>query len=293
MPQLTGEHFMKSKNDMSDVADNLNNWNDRADVHANGGYGDLTQFAKDKNAITTTVKRDLDVLRPFLTHNSVENKRLLHLQCHIGDDTLSWARLGAKDVYGLDFSPAALKYARKLSQEANTSITYVEGDARYAAKAMPEKLGQFDIIVTSAGTITWLPELKSWAKSIAQLLAPGGIFTIRDNHPLLFALDNSGLEIKLGYFSGTEITYQSDASYTPNSNGKIKHQTNHNWAHDFAEIINSLIAAGLTIKNVGEHKISDWKSLPSLIYDKNQEGWVLPADSPQIPLTFSVVAQKL
>ena len=163
---------MKSKNDMSDVADNLNNWNDRADVHANGGYGDLTQFAKDKNAITTTVKRDLDVLRPFLTHNSVENKRLLHLQCHIGDDTLSWARLGAKDVYGLDFSPAALKYARKLSQEANTSITYVEGDARYAAKAMPEKLGQFDIIVTSAGTITWLPELKSWAKSIGQLLAP-------------------------------------------------------------------------------------------------------------------------
>lgn len=99
---------MKSKNNMSDVADNLNNWNDRAVVHANGGYGDLTQFAKDKNAITTTVKRDLDVLRPFLTHNSVENKRLLHLQCHIGDDTLSWARLGAKDVYGLDFSPAAL-----------------------------------------------------------------------------------------------------------------------------------------------------------------------------------------
>ncbi|MCT6847698.1 MAG: class I SAM-dependent methyltransferase, partial [Lactobacillus helsingborgensis] len=100
-------------------------------------------------------------------------------------------------------------------------------------------------------------------------------------------------EIKLNYFSGTENTYESDASYTPNSTGKIKHQTNHNWAHDFAEIINTLINAGLTIKNVGEHQVSDWQSLPSLIYDKDQEGWIQPTNLPQVPLTFSVVAQKL
>lgn len=284
---------MQLENEHSEITDNLNNWNDRAVVHANGGYGDLTQFVKDKSAVTTTVKRDFAVLKPYLSHNTVKNKRLLHLQCHIGDDTLSWARLGAKDVYGLDFSPVALKYARKLANEANTPITYVEGDARYAAKALPEKTGKFDIIVTSAGTITWLPELKSWAQSIAQLLAPGGIFMIRDNHPLLFALDNAGLEIKLNYFSGTENTYESDASYTPNSTGKIKHQTNHNWAHDFAEIINTLINAGLTIKNVGEYQVSDWQSLPSLIYDKDQEGWIQPTNLPQVPLIFSVVAQKL
>ena len=101
------------------------------------------------------------------------------------------------------------------------------------------------------------------------------------------------MEIIQDYFSGTEVTYQSDASYTPNSAGKIKHQTNHNWAHDFAEIINSLIAAGLTIKQVGEEKVTDWKALPSLIYSKEDEGWVLPSDSPQFPLEFSVVAQKL
>lgn len=284
---------MQSQDDHSAITDNLNNWNDRADVHAHGGYGNLSEFAQNPEAITTTVKHDLAVLKPFLPANSVKNKRLLHLQCHIGDDTLSWARLGAKDVYGLDFSPMALKYARNLAKQAKTPITYVEGDARFAAAAMPEKLAQFDLIVTSAGTITWLPDLKSWANSIAQLLAVGGTFMIRDSHPILFALDNAGLEIIQDYFSGTEVTYQSDASYTPNSAGKIKHQTNHNWAHDFAEIINSLIAAGLTIKQVGEEKVTDWKALPSLIYSKEDEGWVLPPDSPQFPLEFSVVAQKL
>ncbi|BDR59910.1 class I SAM-dependent methyltransferase [Lactobacillus xylocopicola] len=275
-----------------DLTDNLNNWNDRAVVHANGGYGDLAAFASNKQAITATVKRDLAVIRPFLPDQKLTGQHLLHLQCHIGDDTLSWARLGASDVYGLDFSPVALTAARKLATAAQIPITYVEGDAGLAAQAMPEQLAQFNAIVTSAGTITWLPELKSWAESIAQLLAPGGVFMIRDNHPLLFALENAGLEIKQDYFSGTEDTYESDSSYTSNSAGKINHQVNHNWAHDFQEIINSLIGAGLTIKNVGEHRITDWQALPSLIYSKDHEGWELPATSPQFPLTFSVVAQK-
>ena len=280
----------------NDISDNLASWEDRANVHANGGYGDLDEFVNDSSAITGTVKRDLDVLQPFLPQQSLTGQRLLHLQCHIGNDTISWWRLGAQAVHGLDFSPRSLQHARRLTKQAGAAVTYVEGDARFASAALPEKLGQFDVVVTSAGTITWLPDLKDWAESIADLLAPNGIFMIRDNHPLLFALDNEGLTIKNDYFSGTESSYDADTSYTVVTDSSEKqtltHQRNHNWAHDFQEIIAALREAGLVIESLGEHQETDWQSLPMLTFDHDKEGWVLPAGYPQIPLTFSLVARK-
>jgi len=278
------------------VNENLENWNDRANIHANGEYGDLIKFAHDSQSITGTVRRDFEVLKPFLPKHSVAGQRLLHLQCHIGNDTLSWQRLGAKEIYGLDFSPKSLEYARDLANIGNATITYVQGDARYASKALFNKLGQFDVIVTSAGTITWLPDLSDWAQSIADLLAPEGVFMIRDNHPMLFALDNDGLEVKQSYFSGTEVSYESDSSYVVNDaddqQHTINHTKNYNWAHDFQEIISSLRKAGLTIEMLGEHDKTDWQALPMLTYNEANDEWVMPDGYPQLPLTFSIVARK-
>ena len=260
----------------NDISDNLASWEDRANVHANGGYGDLDEFVNDSSAITGTVKRDLDVLQPFLPQQSLTGQRLLHLQCHIGNDTISWWRLGAQAVYGLDFSPRSLEYARRLTKQAGAAVTYVERDARFASTALPDKLGQFDVVITSAGTITWLPDLKDWAESIADLLAPNGIFMIRDNHPLLFALDNEGMTIKNDYFSGTESSYDADTSYTVVTDSSEKqtltHQRNHNWAHDFQEIISALREAGLVIESLGEHRETDWQALPMLTFDRDKEG---------------------
>lgn len=282
----------KMNAETGDIRDNLDNWNDRAEVHANGGYGDLDAFAADAHSRNRVVERDLAVLKPHLPDGSVRGLRLLHLQCHIGTDTLSWWRLGARNVHGLDFSSVALEHARDIAERAGADIEYVEGDARHAADAMPECHGGFDVIVTSVGTITWLPDLGDWARSIAALLAPGGVFMIRDNHPLLFALDNAGLEVIADYFSGTETSYESDSSYTPGSEGSIRHTHNHNWAHDFHEMVGVLLDAGLTIEAIGEHDVTDWRSLPMLEYDEALGGWRMPEGKPHIPLTFSIVARK-
>lgn len=275
-----------------DIQDNLSNWDDRANIHAGGGYGDIAGYINNSNGVTGTVKRDLEVLLPHLPANSVKGQRLLHLQSHIGTDTLSWWRLGAVHVHGIDFSPNSLHYARDIAKQAGADITYVQSDARYAAKALANEAQGFDVIVTSAGTITWLPDLQDWANSIAALLAPGGIFMIRDNHPLLFALDNDGLTITQNYFSGAEISYDSDGSYTAGSKGLIQHTRNHNWAHDFQEITSVLLKAGLTIEALGEQRITDWQALPMLTFNQEKDGWQMPADLPQIPLTFSLVARK-
>jgi SAM-dependent methyltransferase len=300
-----------------DVAENRENWDDRAEVHFHsGGYGDLDALVDDPQALTSVVRRDLQVIKPFLPNGSVKDQRLLHLQCHIGTDTLCWVRLGAKDVCGLDFSPASLRHARELANRANVDIHYVEADARKAAQALPGR--QFDVIVTSVGTVTWLPKLDQWAYSIARLLAPGGIFMIRDTHPLLFALDDSGLKLGGDYFAGAEDSWESDQTYKFNEHAEdgacsetgdgvtdaslepagaarkpvITHTSNHNWAHDFAEMTQVLIDAGLVVEKLGEYAQSDWKCLSMLEQDPVSEAWLMPDGYPRIPLSFSIVARK-
>lgn len=284
---------------MEAVLDNLASWNDRADVHANGGYGDLNALAHDPNAITGVARRDYDAIRPFLPSASLEGLKLLHLQCHIGTDTLCWPRLGAAEVWGLDFSSTALEYAQRLADKANVDVTYVEGDARFAAD-VPElagHLGTFDAIVTSAGTITWLPELDEWARSIARLLTPGGIFMIRDDHPLLSALDFSGTDIVSDYKSGSISSYDMDVTYVTDpdnesSERRLAHTKNHNWSHDFQEIVEALTSAGLSIEALREDEVAEWQSLPMLEFHSDDESWRMPAGLPRIPLMFSIVARK-
>ncbi len=112
--------------------------------------------------------------------------RAVHLQCHIGTDTLSLARLGAP-VSGLDFSPASLAQARRLAERCGAAIDYVEASVYDAASVLPAD--SFDLVYTGIGALNWLPRIDGWARNVAALLKPGGRLFLREGHPLLFALD--------------------------------------------------------------------------------------------------------
>lgn len=273
------------------LADNRASWDDRADVHAASGFYAIDELLADPGAVTDVVRRDLAVLGPHLgageglKEGSVAGRSLLHLQSHIGDDTLSWWRLGAVDVHGLDFSPRSLEHARDLARRAGAPITFVEGDARHACDVIDRA---FDVVVTSAGTIIWLPDLNSWARSIARLLRPGGVFMIRDDHPILDAMDFEPWSITADYLSGGgQNDYQSDQSYTGDA---MPSHANHEWHHDLHEVVSVLLDAGLRIEALGEHPYMDWKPFDPMV--RTERGWRLPDGSPRIPLTFSVVARR-
>ncbi|AKP67112.1 class I SAM-dependent methyltransferase [Companilactobacillus ginsenosidimutans] len=271
-----------------DIKDNQLNWNDRAAVHLNSKFYDVEDLITDSNKISITAQHDYDVVKPFLPNHNLSGQDVLHLQCHIGTDTLSWKRLGANKVVGLDFSDTALDYAKDLAKRAHIDIDYVQGDARFASSKISR---QFDFIVTSMGTITWLPDLKDWAQSIAHLLNYGGTFLIRDDHPILAALNFGSMHVTSTYFNDHTDTYDSDSSYTDSSEHKIEHTTNHNWNHTFEEIINALVAAGLSIEFLGEYDKTEWKSLP---YLRQKDDWfILPKKYPHIPLTFAIIAKKM
>lgn len=278
---------MTAADDEAKVAENRDNWDDRAAVHVRSPFYEVDRLVADRSYVSPVAQRDCDVLRPHLPASGLEGLSVLHLQCHIGTDTLSWRRLGAAEVWGLDFSPASLAHARDVTARAGERVTYVEGDARRAAGVIGRA---FDVVVTGTGALQWLPELASWADSVARLLRPGGIFLVRDDHPLLGALGYEGLEVCGDYLSGSVDDYEDDGSYVPGSEGTIAHMRAHNWNHDLQEVVGSLLAAELAIEELRESPCAEWRSLPCLV--ETPDGWTMPAGAPRIPLTFSVVARR-
>ena len=266
-------------------ASNLANWEDRVPLHEEAyGLGALD----DPGHLTGVVRTDLAALAPFLPDGTVSGLDVCHLQCHIGTDTLSLARAGAR-VTGVDFSPAALASAAALAARLGLDATWVETDVLDARAAVA---GSFDLVYTSIGTITWLPDLDRWAAQVAGLLRPGGTFYIRDGHPALYAIDEhaDGLQVRYPYF-GTGHAQVWDDATTYAGEGTVAHSRTYEWAHPLSEIINSLIGAGLQILRLDEGRTLPWKFSPRMV--EVPDGFAWPeAERDRVPCTYTVIARK-
>ncbi len=273
---------------MSDdaVAANRLLWDELTAVHERSAFYDVEGFLAGRSSLTWP---ELDELGP-----AVAGKRLLHLQCHFGLDTLSWARLGAT-VTGVDFSGRAIALARRLAAECGLPATFVESDL-YELPARLE--GSFDIVFTSWGALCWLPDLTRWARLVADYLAPGGLFYIAEFHPFLFALADDSEEPLVGadsYFRRAEAhAYEIDGggSYA-DPDAHVAAPVEYQWDHPLGEIVTSLIDAGLTIEclhefpRLEEHQSLDWPCL-----GKRPDGWVGLRRLPdEFPLSFSLRAR--
>ena len=221
---------------------------------------------------------------------SVKGKKLLHLQCHFGLDTLSWEREGAI-VTGVDFSDEAIKLAKQLTEQANLKAEFVQANIY----DLPEVLsGEFDIVYTSVGVLCWLKDLKKWGKIIAHFLKPGGIFYIVDGHPLSHIFDIDDKEdfvVKYDYFHKDKpMEFIAEGSYA--SKGKhMEPVKEYEWNHSLSDIINSLIDAGLQIQFLKEYPFTAMQGYA--FTEKDSEGYYrLPKDKIQIPLIFTLKAIK-
>jgi 2-polyprenyl-3-methyl-5-hydroxy-6-metoxy-1,4-benzoquinol methylase len=278
--------------DEINLAVNRAYWDEVAALHRES-Y-DTAAFVADPGCLGKQVADDFELLRPWLPGGSVAGLELIHLQCHIGDDTLGWAKLGAK-VTGLDMSPESLRIARELTAETGLAAGWVQSSIADAADALAGR--SFDVVYTSVGVLYWLDDLDVWAKLIAQILKPGGVFFIREGHPMATSLDQDApageLRLSWPYFNVGPIVDESEADYsspTPVTNCKTWE-----WAHSLGEIIGSLLKAGLTILDYQEHKTLPWKMLPWM-EQENDDHWaryVLPEPLRNLcPLEFSLVARK-
>jgi SAM-dependent methyltransferase len=261
-------------------------WNAWTAVHAAGDFYDLEGFKAGGIRIRPY---EIDLL------GDVTGKSLLHLQCHFGIDTLSWARLGAR-VTGADLSPDAIELARVLADELGFP------EARFVCSNLydlPEALdGSFDIVYTSRGVLGWLPDIRAWARVVAHFLASGGTFFITEAHPVMNVFENEGvapgeLRLTYPYWEHREpLTFAVKGSYA-DPDADVGDLTEHSWDHGLGEIVTALVDAGLRIDKLIEHPFLEWKVDFLVEEEAGDDRWVLPQGTPgELPLMFSLLASK-
>jgi 2-polyprenyl-3-methyl-5-hydroxy-6-metoxy-1,4-benzoquinol methylase len=260
-------------------------WDAWTAIHAKGEFYDLEGFR------AGGVR-----LRPYEIEmvGDVTGKSLLHLQCHFGIDTLSWARLGAR-VTGADLSPEAIELARSLAIELGFP------DARFVRSNLydlPAALdGQFDVVYTSRGVLGWLPDVRGWARVVAHFLAPGGTFFISEIHPVAQVFENDGvapgeLRLTYPYFEHVEpLTFAVKGSYADPTADVGADLTEHGWDHGLGEIVTALIEAGLRIETLIEHPFLEWRA-DFLVEDGDGRWRLPPGTAGDLPLMFSLRATR-
>jgi SAM-dependent methyltransferase len=259
-------------------------WNAWTAVHASGDFYDLEGF-----------KAGGVRIRPYEIEllGDVRGKTLLHLQCHFGIDTLSWARLGAQ-VTGADLSPDAIELAQRLALELGFPEARFVRSNLYDLPAALD--GTFDIVYTSRGVLGWLPDIRAWAHVVAHFLAPGGRFFITEAHPVIQAFENEGVaagELRLvyPYWEHREpLTFAVHGSYA-DPDADVGDLTEHGWDHGLGEIVTALIDAGLRIEKLIEHPFLDWK-VDFLVEDGAGKWRLPPGTAGELPLMFSLLAKK-
>ena len=224
----------------------------------------------------------------------VAGKDLLHLQCHFGMDTLSWARLGAR-VTGVDFSERAIALARSLAAETGIEARFVQADVLGLDQVLD---GDFDVVFTSFGVLWWLPDLERWARVVARFLRPGAMVYVSDFHPVAQAMDDArdadAPVPRYDYFPSPEPTaFAVHGSYA-DPDAKVEQEVEYGWSHSMGEIVSVLAQAGLRIEFLHEFPFTMFRAMPYLREsDDDARTWRLrePYDG-KLPLLFSLKATK-
>jgi SAM-dependent methyltransferase len=254
-------------------------WDGATPVHLRSRSYDVDGFRKGASSLLPMELGEL---------GDVSGKDLLHLQCHFGMDTLSWARRGAR-VTGVDFSPEAITTARDLAAEVGLEARFIESNVYDLPNILDQR---FDIVYTGYGAICWLPDLDRWAQVIARFLRPGGVFYIVEAHPMTSLIDEhvtDRVELTGRYFGRGPVRYESPDTYT-DSDKPLKEQVTYSWDHPLSEIVTSLTSAGLHVEWLHESRLGFFRGHPWM--RKRQDGhWEFPEEVSDMPLTFSLRAR--
>ena len=225
-------------------------WNAKTDIHKESAFYDVSGFLKGKNTLNSI---ELEAL------GDVRGKSMLHLQCHFGLDTLSWARLGA-DVTGADFSDKAIAAARTLNEQSGQQAKFVCANIYDLPDVLDEK---YDIVFTSYGTIGWLPDLNRWAKVIRHFLKPGGIFLLVEFHPVVWMFDDNFQQIKYSYFNKGVIETSQDGTYADRQ-ADIHHKE-YGWNHPLGDVFAALTTHGLQVQSFDEFDYSPYDCFSDMV----------------------------
>lgn len=255
---------------------NRESWNAKVDLHLKSDFYFVDEFMKGRTSLNSI---ELELL------GDIRNKKILHLQCHFGQDSISLSRMGAK-VTGIDLSDKAIETARDLAQKCGVDTEFICCDVYSLPDFLNEK---YDIIFTSYGTIGWLPDLEKWAHIINYFLKENGKFIMAEFHPAVWMFDDDFTKVTYNYFNEKPIIETYEGTYADQS-AEIK-QEYVMWNHSLAEVLQSLIKNRMVLQNFQEF---DWSPYPCFRHvEEFEKGkWRIPQFGNKIPLVYALQAQK-
>jgi SAM-dependent methyltransferase len=266
---------------------NRANWDERVVAHTLSPDYALERFAQDPEFLSGVVRFDLPRL------GDVAGARGVHLQCHIGTDTISLSRLGAR-MTGLDFSAPAIAQATALAERVGAAVEFVEGDVYDAVDLLGA--ARFDLVFTGIGALCWLPDVRRWATVVAGLLRPGGRLFLREGHPMLWALaeprPDGLLVVEHPYFETPEPTVWEDGGTYVETDATFAHTTTHEWNHGLGEIVGALLDAGMELTMLVEHDSVPWEALPGRMERLEGGEWRLAERPERLPHSYTLQAVK-
>ena len=267
--------------------DNLAAWDERAPAHARADGYKVSHFHDDPAYLSDVVRFDIPLL------GDVSGLDGVHLQCHIGTDTVSLSRRGAR-MTGLDFSGESIAQARALAQATGADVEFVQSDVYAAADVLGRE--RFDFVFTGIGALCWLPDVRRWAQVVHDLLRPGGFLFIREGHPMLWAMDESvddDLVAGYPYFEvPTPVTDEHDGSYLP-VDTTFRADVSHSWNHGIGETVMALLDTGMALDLLVEHDSCPWEALPGKMVEGDDGEWRLVERPERLPLTYTLKVHRI
>ena len=255
---------------------NKNSWNAKVEPHLKSDFYFVEEFIRGKSSLSEI---ELEFLQ------NMEGKKILHLQCHFGQDSISLSRLGAK-VTGIDFSDKAIETAKDLAQKCGTDTEFICSDVYSLPQILDEK---FDVVFASYGTIGWLPDLNKWAEVIAHFLKPTGKLVFAEFHPAVWMFDDDFTFVKYSYFNTGEIAETYEGTYADQTAPIVQEYVM--WNHSLSEVLNALIQSGMEIEHFNEYSFSPWPC-----FRHNEEiapgRYIIPQFEDRVPLVYLVEANK-
>ena len=260
-------------------------WDERAPAHATSPDYAVQELIADPTRLSDVVRFDLPRL------GDINGQRGSHLQCHIGTDTISLHRLGAA-MTGLDFSQESIATARRIATDAGADVDFVESDVYSAPAAVG---GGFDFVYTGVGALCWLPDIRRWGGTVADLLRPGGRLFLREYHPMTWAVDDGrtdALVLGYPYFEQPEpVDFDGPGTYVETAMD-FSHNQTRDWTHGLGEIVTAVLDAGLELTMLVEHDSAPNEALPGRMRREGDGEWRLIEHGERLPLTYTLQAIK-
>lgn len=267
---------MKSQPEKNYKEINRVSWNNRVDAHMNSEFYDMKGFLSGKSSLNSI---EIGLL------GDIKGKRILHLQCHFGQDTISMAREGAI-VTGVDLSDKAIEKAKEIAEKCKVDATFICCDIFDLPNHLEE---QFDSVYTSYGVIGWLPDLDKWARIVSRFLKPDGHFVFVEFHPVVWMFDDDFEKIEYNYFNAGAMVETEDGTYADRE-AQISQECIV-WNHSLSDIINNLIKNGLRIDLLKEYDYSPYNCFKHTIEFEPKKYRIKHLEN-KIPMVFAIKALK-